>query len=140
MYRHRIISPNTRNRRANMILYGSPNSPDYDKVTWKDAPFLGLETNSFKENIPEEHIYFQRSTLQDRENYDYIRSRLPELRTTNFRKNVKTDIDFNLDEPEGESLKRKKFPSTGKSCYECLSLSIINLFLFILNILFIYSS
>lgn len=138
MYRQRIISPNTRNRRANMMLYGSPNSPDDDKVTWKDAPFLGLEINSARANNPDDDIYFQRSTLFDRENYNYIQSRLPKL--TNFRKNVKTDIDFNLDEPEGESLKRKESPSTGKSRYECLSLSIINFFLFILNILFIYSS
>ena len=114
MYRQRIISPNTRNRRANMMLYGSPNSPDDDKVTWKDAPFLGIEINSARANNPDDDIYFQRSTLQDRENYDYIRSRLPKLRTK-FRKNVKTDIDLNLDEPEVESLKRKESPNTGKS-------------------------
>jgi hypothetical protein len=81
------MSPNTRNRRANILLYGSPNSPDEDRVTWKDAPHLGP---SIENKTKDEYaIYYERSTAMDHKNYELIRSNLPQI--TN--KKVKTNIE-----------------------------------------------
>ena len=81
------VSPRT--RRSNLQLYGSPNSPDEDRVFWKDAPYLGLPNIGPPTAGIDEYFCYNRT--QEEIDHQYkIYSLIPKLPT---RKIGKTAIE-----------------------------------------------